>query len=113
MKPFDKLSELKIENKEFFATLFKGIVNKVQNNEFKIEFGEKEYSTHYIITDKRLDSIFINIVPKQAYTLFIQMPKTFTGFTVLTGKHNNQEVRVSCFGIECSILAKSLIKKEN
>lgn len=104
MTIFDTLSELKIDNKEFFVRLFKDIVKRVQNDEL-IESGE--FDDHFIVIDNRLNSTFINVVPKQAYNLFLEMPKNqFSGFSVLADKDNN--VRVSCFGIECSMLAKSL-----
>ena len=63
-----------------------------------------------------MNSYFIHIVPKQVYALFKEMqekaPNSVLGFSVLAGKYKSRDVRVSCFGIECSLLGKSLIKKK-
>lgn len=108
MNVWDKLSQLNIPNKDKFQALFSDIVGKVQKKEFDLTIREEDNSDHYIIVEERLDSIFVHIVPKEAYELFKQMPKNeFIGFSVMAG--NN--VRVSCFGVECNLLGKSLFKK--
>ena len=83
------------------------------NNSFELIIGEKEYSNYYIIIGgNRLNSYFVHVVPKQAYDLFKKMQERIKNqmlcFTVLAGKHNNKDVRVSCFGVEYGLLGKSL-----
>ena len=82
---------------------------------FKI--GELEKGDHYLaIEDNRMDCYFVHIVPKEVYKLFKELqtkaPQQFLGFSVVVGKHNNKEVRVSCFGVQCSLLGRSLFNKK-
>lgn len=115
MKVWDKLSEVDIDNKELFQNLFSEIVAKIQRRKFELKVGETEKENyHLIIEENRMNSYFVHIVPKQAYSLFReiqkQAPNQFLGFSVVAGKHGNKDVRVSCFGIQCNLLGKSLIK---
>jgi len=34
----------------------------------------------------------------------------FLGFSVVAGKYKNKDVRVSCFGVECGKLGRSLFR---
>ena len=114
MSLWNELNYIKIKNKKYFENIFSNTITRVKNNKLKIIPGIKEYKNHYIITEEnRLDSYFIHIVPKPAYYLFkaLQKEPSFLGFTVMAGTYNNKPVRVSCFGIECSRLGKSLITK--
>ena len=115
MNIWDKLSQVNITDKERFQSLFSETVKKVQNNEFTLVHGETEKEGYYIVIEEsRMNSYFVHIVPKQVYSLFKEMqttaPQQFLGFSVLAGKHNNKDVRVSCFGVKCSLLGKSLAK---
>jgi|SRR3989344_4355839 len=109
-----ELSELKVKNKAKYQKLFSQLVSRVQNNKLLINPGIKEYKEHYVITEEdRLNSYFIHIVPKEAFYIFkemIKQPDIFLGFSVLAGKHNNKDIRISCFGVQCNLLGKSLIK---
>ena len=116
MNIWDKLLEVDIENKERFQALFYEIVNRIPKNTFPLTLGEREEKDHFIIIEEnRMNSYFIHIVPKQVYTLFKEMqasaPGQFLGFSVVAGKYNNRDVRVSCFGVPCQHLAKSLVTK--
>jgi len=110
MTLWNKLLEVNIEDKERFLTIFSQTVKEVQNNSFKFqEVEEKDY--FIVIEENRMNSICVHIVPKQVYSLFKELQQSttqFLGFSVLAGKHNNKEVRVSCFGIECGLLGKAL-----
>ena len=113
MSLWNELSNLEIKNKARYQKLFSQLVARVQKDKFKISPGIKEFKEHFIVTEEsRMDSYFIHLVPKQAMYLFkaMQPQPGFLGFSVLTGKHNNKDIRVSCFGVECSRLGKSLIK---
>jgi hypothetical protein len=84
-----------------------------RNNSFEVVVGEKDYSDYYVIIEaNRLNSYFVHIVPKPTYELFKKMQNSIKnqmlGFTVLAGKHKEKDVRVSCFGVECGLLGKSL-----
>ena len=108
-----ELSELKVKNKAKYQKLFSQLVSRVQNNKLLINPGIKEYKEHYVITEEdRLNSYFIHIVPKEAFYIFkemIKQPDIFLGFSVLAGKHNNKDIRISCFGVQCNLLGKALI----
>lgn len=114
MNIWNKLSNVNIENKERFQKLFSEIVNKIKNNEFSFKNEEKE-DYYILVEENRMDSYFVHIVPKKIYNLFKEMkdkaPGQFLGFSVVAGKYNNKEVRVSCFGVQCNLLGKSLFKK--
>ena len=112
MKIWDVLLNINIENKERFQDIFSKTVKEVQNNTYDVKIGEIEEDDHYLITDERMNGYFIHIVPKQVYDIFkkIETKEQFLGFTVLAGKWDNKDVRVSCFGIQCNLLGKSLTK---
>jgi len=115
MNQLDRLTELKIKDKEKFQKIFSKTIKEIQDKRFIVNFGEKQFNDYYLITEEnRLNSYFIHIVPKEAYDLFkdlqIKIPNDFLGFSVLAGKLNNKDIRVSCFGVECSKLGKSLFK---
>ncbi len=115
MKIWDKLSQVNLENKEKYMKIYSDIVKKIQNNVFPINVGETEKEDYYIVVEaNRMNSYFIHIVPKQVWALFKEMqkkaPNEILGFSVMAGKYNNKEVRVSCFGVQCSFLGKSLFE---
>ena len=115
MSYYDELSRLEIKNKPKYQKLFSQLVTRVQKGKFKLSLGIKEFKEYFIVTEEdRMNSYFIHLVPKQAMYLFkaMQPQPGFLGFSVLAGKQNNKDVRVSCFGVECNRLGKSLIKKE-
>jgi len=112
---WNRLSDVNIEKKETYQKIFTTIVQQVQNNTFHIVPGETEHKDYFLVTEEnRMGAYFLHIVPKELYSFFkelqIKAPHQFLGFSVLAGKHNGKEVRVSCFGVQCNILAKSLIK---
>jgi len=114
MKIWDELLKVRIENKEKFQKLFSETVRKVSHSNFNLNVGEFEKEDYYLVVEEnRHNSYFVHIVPKQVYPLFKkiqQIPNEFLGFSVLAGKHNNKDVRVSCFGVPCGNLGKALFK---
>ena len=115
MNVWGKLSQANIEDKEKFQRLFSLIVSKVKTGSYNVEVGEQEFEDHYIVTEEnRFDSYFIHIVPKQVYDLFKEMQDSvkeqFLGFSVTAGQFNERPVRVSCFGVPCNLLGKSLFQ---
>ncbi len=115
MKIWDKLSQVNIDNKEKYQNVFIDVVKKIQNNDFQLTIGETNKGDYKIVIEEnRMNSYFIHIVPKQVYELFKEMqkkaPNEILGFSVLAGKHNEKDIRVSCFGVQCNLLGKSLFK---
>jgi len=115
MNIWDKLSKINIKNKEKYTKIFSEIIKKIKNNEYKLEERIEEKEDYFIVNEEnRKNSFFVHIVPKEAYYLFKEMkekaPNEFLGFSVLAGKKEDKDIRVSCFGIPCSLLGKGLIK---
>ena len=117
MTIWDKLLAVNISNKSFYQKVFSNVVNLVKDNKFSFDADLIDKEKYYIVIEKnRLNGYFVHVVPKKVYTLFLEMQEEVTdaplGFSVLAGKYKSRDVRVSCFGIECSLLGKSLIKKK-
>jgi hypothetical protein len=115
MNVWDKLAQVNIEDKEKFQRLFSLIISKVKTGSFSVEVGEAEYEDYFLVVEEnRLDSYFIHIVPKQIYSLFKEMQASvkeqFLGFSVTAGQYGEKPVRVSCFGVPCNLLGKSLFQ---
>ena len=114
MNIWTKLSEVNVQEKQRFASLFAEIVHTVQNSKYTLTIGEKEEQDHVIVQEEnRADSHFISIVPKEVFPLFKEMqkkaPQQFLGYSILAGKKEGKDVRVTCFGVPCNLLAKALI----
>ena len=107
-----ELENIRLHNKEIYVNAFKELLTNIKNKEFDFKDIEKE--NYYIINEIRLNSHFVHIVPKELINIFKKMkednPEDFLGMTILMGKINNQDIRISCFGVPCSLLTKSLIK---
>lgn len=116
MKIWDKLSQVDIVDKEKYMKVYSETIKKIQNNNFLLNVGEIEKEDYYIVIEaNRMNSYFVHIVPKQVWGLFKEMqekaPNEILGFSVMIGKYNNKDVRVSCFGVQCDLLGKSLFEK--
>lgn len=114
MSIWNELGKVNVTNKEIYTALFSEIVRKVRQNQF--DFEEKDNGDYKIVIEEnRMRSIFVHIVPQEVYSLFKKMhetaPQSFLGFSVVAGRYGGKEVRVSCFGIPCNLLAKSLLRK--
>src|SRR3989344_4107094 len=111
---WNELSKLNINNKDKFVNIFRKVLDKINEGVFNFKESKIEKNDYYIIVEEdRLNSYFVHIVPKEAYSLFnkmkIEQPSSILGFSVLVGKYNNREVRVSCFSIPCDLLSKAII----
>ena len=99
---WEKLEKVNIENKEYYLNLFKEIIKKINSKTY--DFKDK-YEKDYLVIN---ENNFVTIIPRELKELYYEMkkeaPEEFLGFTILV---NN--VRVSCFGIPCSILSKAII----
>ena len=109
-----KLEEVNVNNKEKFILLFRDIMKEISSAPEKIEIGEREFLDYFLITEEnRMNSYFVHIVPNEVYALFKEMQTStndFLGFSVLIGKKNSKDVRISCFGVPCSLLTKEVTK---
>ena len=115
MNILNKLLQIKIDDEDKYAKIFSQIVKDIQNNKFSFNFDKIEKEDYYIILeDNRMNSYFVHVVPKQLWNLFKEIqkksPDQILGFSVKAGEYKNKEVRVSCFGVKCNILGKSLFK---
>lgn len=110
---WQKLLGTKIKNKEFYAGKFNELVQGIQKNTVDLKKLPEE-KNYFIDKKESCNELMLTIVPKELKALFDELkaaqPDSFLGFTVLAGKQKNKQVRVSCFGVECSILSKALIK---
>lgn len=118
MNIWNKLLQTNITNKERFENIFLETVENVQAGKFDLKIGERENSDHFVVVEEnRFESYFIHIVPKEIYKLFKEIQakaqNDFLGFSVLAGNRNNKPIRVSCFGVQCGLLGKSLLKSRN
>jgi hypothetical protein len=116
MNIWDKLSQVNVADKEKFQKIFADTVSRIQKNSFKLVVGEtKKEDYHVVIEDNRMGCYFVHIVPEEVYGLFKEMQQkaqdSILGFSVVAGKHNGKDIRVSCFGIPCNLLGKALFKK--
>lgn len=115
MSIWDQLLQVTVTNQDKLAQTFNQIVSEVKNNTF--DFNQESDKGDYLLIqeENRVNSHFISIVPKEAHSLFKEMqekaPNEFLGYSVLAGSKNGKDVRVTCFGVPCNILAKALIKK--
>ena len=86
-------------------------MKKIKNNQFRYINEDRE--KFVIINEERLNSHFVHIVPKELINVFNRVkkdnPSEFLGFSVLVRKLKDKEVRLSCFGIPCAELTKTLI----
>jgi len=114
MKPWEEISKINLKKEEKYVRLFLKLISQIQKNKFPIKTGEIKEKDHYIITEHRMNSIIINIIPFELYTLFKKLQKQafhqFLGFTILAGKYNDKDVRASCFGVKCAKLIKSIFR---
>jgi len=113
---WDKLGKTNIKQKEKFAKIFADLVKDIRLDNYNFSANTVDKGDYFIIHEEnRQNSFFISIVPKEVYPLFKEMqekaPNQFLGFSVLCGKKQEKDIRVTCFGVPCSLLAKSLIKK--
>jgi len=113
MKIWEKISNIQIENPDRFKTIFKETLKNGKDGLFKFKYLEHKEGDYYIIVETdRLNSYFIHIVPEEVYNLFKEIslsePQQFLGFSILIGKHNGKDVRLSCFGIPCNKLINFL-----
>ncbi len=113
MNIWNKLSQVDLKNKEKYTKIFSETVQKIKNSEFVFKEGIEEKEDYFIVNETK-DNLFVYIVPKEVFELFREMkekaPDEFLGFSVLAGKIDEKDVRVSCFGVPCSLLGKSLIE---
>jgi len=106
-----EIENINIKHKEKYAKAFRKLLNQIKENKF--DFKNHQEKDYLIFNEERLDSHFIHIVPKELMPIFNKIrkdnPNDFLGLSILVGKKQEREVRLSCFGIPCHILTKEII----
>ncbi len=101
---YDKLLSVNLSNKEELALEFSKAVRALESNK---EITPSD--SYKIRTVNNKFGKVIYLVPNQLIELFEEMnkehPEELLGYAVQI-----KDVRVSCFGVPCSMLAKGLIK---
>ena len=115
MKIWEKLLAVNVREKEKYELIFEETVNSLQKQMKELRKSIREEKEYYTITEEDIKGGWlIQIVPKEIYSLYQEMreklPNEFLGFSVRVGKYEGRNVRVSCFGVKCSHLGKSLTK---
>jgi hypothetical protein len=113
---WNKLEKKKLKNKEKIINAFLQLVEQVTSKQYNFQEGEFKSKDYYIVNEYgRLNSYFVHVVPKQFYKIFKELrkkePHAFLGFSMLCGKYNDKDIRVSCFGVPSTDLIKALLKK--
>ena len=102
----EELEEIQIENQEKYINLFKELINQVKEDALNRTFFE-EQECKLIEFETKGENI-IYLVPNPILTLFNKLRKKYVdeylGFSVLI-----KDIRVSCFGISCDKLGKTII----
>ena len=106
-----ELHNIKLENKQIYIDAFKALLKNIKSDNFN--FKNEINENYEILNEQRLNSHFVHIVPNQLRSLFkkiqVSNPNDFLGLTILVSKKDNLEVRISCFGIPCSELTRTII----
>tara|TARA_Y100000294_G_C8477022_1_gene305137 strand:+ start:110 stop:874 length:765 start_codon:yes stop_codon:yes gene_type:complete len=117
MDIWDKILQARADDVEKYANLFPQIIDYILFKKRQFKDNVKDKDDYYLITEENRDNcVFIHIVPKELMTLFrqmqIQSPNDFHGYSVLAGRRDNKDLRVTCLGVPCSILYKSVMNNE-
>lgn len=113
MNFWEELASFEVDNQEKFAKIFAKIVNEAKLFRYVMHDKRKEYEDYLIICERnRGNKAFIHVVPKEALHMFrrmqIEQPNEFFASSVLCGKRENLELRVTCLGVSDHVLAKAL-----
>jgi hypothetical protein len=114
---WQKLGSIKISGKDECIDAFLRIMREVENRSYALQLGERDMGKYVLVHEQeRQGSMFIHVVPKEAYKMFQemrrQMPDSFLGFSVLCGKIAGRPVRVSCFAVPTSEITRAIIGKK-
>jgi len=115
MDAWETLSKTELKDKKKHIRAFIQLYKKIESGRFELKKEEKEKKNHFEVTEEnRVGGWFVHIVPKETYSLFKQLqtlaPNSFLGFSVVAGKQDEKEIRVSCFGVKCNELGLALAK---
>jgi len=111
---WQRLASLKISGKDECIQAFVRIMREVENGSYAMQLGDQDKGSYILVHEQqRQGSMFIHVVPKEAYKVFqemrSQMPDSFLGFSVLCGKIAGKPVRVSCFAVPTSDITRAII----
>jgi len=111
---WQRLASLKISGKDECIQAFVRIMREVENGSYAMQLGDQDRGSYFVVHEQqRQGSMFVHVVPKEAYKTFQdmrrQMPDSFLGFSVLCGKIAGRPVRVSCFAVPTSDITRAII----
>lgn len=114
---WQKLENVRIRNKKECIEAFVKILKQVEDGNYKFQEGVEDMKKYFVVNEaNRQGSNFIHIVPKETYEIFEYMRKTmpnsFLGFSILIGKIDNRDTRVSCFAVPTSEITRAMIGKK-
>jgi hypothetical protein len=116
MNLWEEIANTKVEDSAKYSKIFARIVHQAKTYQYVFHDEMKVYEDYSIVCEKRANSWFIHLVPKAMMSLFrkmqIQFPNEFQGFSVLCGKKDSLDLRVSCFGVPVDVLEKVLEEHE-
>ncbi len=117
MDIWDQILKTRVKDIERFANLFPQVIDYIlfKKRDFNDDMEDKD--DYFLITEEnRANCVFVHVVPKELMQLFrqmqIQSPNEFYGYSVLAGRRDNKALRVTCFGVPCSILYKSIMNND-
>lgn len=113
---WQKLEKIQIRSKKECIESFVKLLKDVESGKYKFEEGVTDMGKYFVVNETgRQKSNFVHVVPKEAYEIFEEMrrsmPDSFLGFSVLCGKINGRDARVSCFAVPTSEITRSMISK--
>jgi len=113
---WQRLAAVKVSDKKACIDAFVKTVRELENGSYAVEEGERDMGKYFIIHEPdRQGSVFVHIVPREAYKVFKDMqkamPDSFLGFSVLCGRIGNKEVRASCFAIPAGEITRAMISR--
>ena len=117
MDIWDQILKTRVKDIERFANLFPQVIDYIlfKKKEFRDDMEDKQ--DYLLITEEnRANCVFVHVVPKELMSLFrqmqIQSPNDFYGYSVLAGRRDGKDLRITCFGVPCSILYKSIMNND-
>ena len=107
-----EIERINVKNKRLYLEIFEKLLKEIRLKKF--DFKDSKNEDYLIVNEERLNSHFVHLVPRELESVFYEIkknnPDTFLGFTILVGKTEGTDVRLSCFGLPCSELTKVILK---
>lgn len=113
---WQRLAAVRVSDPKACIDAFVRIMRELENGSYAIQEGERDFGKYFVIHEAdRQGSVFVHVVPKEAYKIFKEMqrsmPDSFLGFSVLCGKVGKKGVRASCFAVPTSEITRAMISR--